>query len=429
MRISTLALAATLCWPPLVAVAQGVATTAAAIIPVGPRLTLTEALAQAEAANPVMRAKQAQLSGAQGTASDAAALLANNPQVNLGLTRRMAPSAAGSERRAEWTAGLAQTFEVAGQPGHRRRAAMAALEALQLEIQAIRSQQHSEVGQRFYRVLALQRRVEIEAQATGLLDETSRLVERRRAAGEDTRLDANVALVEAERARNQLATVREQLIEARSALAVPLQLPPEVLPEVIGQLEPALLPYGEAELLQSAQAQPRLQALAARQQSAQARLRLERAARYPDVTVGVNVGREGSAEARERLTTLTLSLPLPLFKRNAAGIGTAATEAEQASIERQAADRDTPAQIRALWARLDSLRQRVARLQQSVVPALASNEQLSAKSLRAGQIGLLELIVTNRQTLDARRELVDALLDYQTTRLALEAAAGWNVQP
>ena len=52
-----------------------------------------------------------------------------------------------------------------------------------------------------------------------LFDSTAAAVEKRRAAGEDTRLDANVALVEAERARNQLALAQEQLLEARAALA------------------------------------------------------------------------------------------------------------------------------------------------------------------------------------------------------------------
>jgi outer membrane protein TolC len=54
------------------------------------------------------------------------------------------------------------------------------------------------------------------------------------------------------------------------------------------------------------------------------------------------------------------------------------------------------------------------------------NYQLSMKSQRAGEIGLLDLIVVNRQALDARRDLLDALLEYQTTRAALEAAAGWS---
>ncbi|MFP5407598.1 MAG: TolC family protein, partial [Gammaproteobacteria bacterium] len=149
----------------------------------------------------------------------------------------------------------------------------------------------------------------------------------------------------------------------------------------------------------------------------------------PDLTVGVQVGREGPAIGRERLTTFTVSMPLPLFKRNAAAIGQAATNLAETQIERQATLRNLPAQVHALWLQLQSLQARVERLQRSVLPKLADNERLSVKSRAAGRIGLLELIVTSRQALDARRDLIDAQLDYQTTRLALEAAAGWPILP
>ena len=96
-----------------------------------------------------------------------------------------------------------------------------------------------------------------------------------------------------------------------------------------------------------------------------------------------------------------------------------------ALFERQAAQRDARASVSSLWARLASLEDRIRRLQESVLPALADNQQLSIKSQQAGQIGLLELIVVSRQSLDARRDLIDALADYQSTRIALELAAGW----
>lgn len=51
--------------------------------------------------------------------------------------------------------------------------------------------------------------------------------------------------------------------------------------------------------MNSLEAQPRLLAFAEREKSANARLRLENASVYPDVTVGVNVAREGSGTARE----------------------------------------------------------------------------------------------------------------------------------
>ncbi|MBH2008672.1 MAG: TolC family protein [Xanthomonadaceae bacterium] len=389
-------------------------------------LTLDNALALAESANPALRFKRAELAAAEGLQDDAAAWLNRNPEVSLAKTRRQVPvAAAGSDRYREWDTGISQTLEIAGQRGHRLDAAEAATAALRGEIADAQRQMRAEVGERFYHVLALQQRVDIESRASTLFDTTAGAIQKRRSAGEDTRLDANVASVEAERARNQLAVAQEQLLEARSELAARLQLPPLKLPRAVGDLAANSSGYTLNDLLTTAEAQPRVRALAERENSADARLKLERASRYPDITVGASVGREGPQTGRERLTTFSISLPLPLFKRNQAGVGQATTELQQAQIERQTNLRDTRANISALWMKLNSLDARVRRLQESVLPALDDNQTLSLKSQRAGQIGLLEMIVVNRQALDARRDLIDALTEYHATRVALELAAGW----
>ena len=393
-------------------------------------LTLAAALLRAEDVNPTLRVKLAERAAAEGASRDAHAPLAFNPQVQLEAARRDAPTVAGRENFRELAGGVSQTLETGGQPAFRRAWTDAALQALEQEIADLRLQQRAEVGRRFYRVLALQSRVEVETRAVSLFEEAARAVERRRAAGEDTRLDANLALVEAERARNQAAATREQLLEARAALAVPLQWPSGELPQVEGALDLLPAQYTEAQLLASIASHPRLQALASRQRSSEARVGLERAAaRSPDVTLGVSSGREGPPGARERLTTFTVSVPIPLFRRNASGIGAALTESQQAAVVRQETERDLPTQVRSQWAQLQSLRERVERYQRAVLPALSRNEELSARSRQAGQIGILEQLVTQRQVLDARRDLLDAQLDYLTTQLTLEATAGWQVKP
>ncbi|MEO3713748.1 TolC family protein [Roseateles flavus] len=427
MRLKTLLAAAAMATTPWAATAQPAKTVEASHL--ATPLRLEDALVLAEQANPALRSRQAQLVATQGARTDANALLYNNPQLVLEGTRREVPQVGlPEERRKEWSASLSQTLEIAGQAGHRRNATAAALTALTAEIEDLRRQVRADVARQFYRVLALQQRLQLEAQAVQLFDSTAAAVQKRRAAGEDTKLDANVTAVEAERARNQLAQVEEQLTEACGELAEKIQLPPARTCVVKGDLAAMTdsLPYGLDSLLARVLDQPRLAAIAAREESARAKLKLEQSSRYPDVTLGVNVGREGPLMGRERLTTLTVSLPLPLFKRNAAGIGQAAAELGQAEIERAAAIRDVQAQVRILWSKLDSLKRRVARLRDVVLPALSDNQQLSLKSQRAGEIGLLELIVFNRQALDARRDLIEALTDLHATRIALELAAGWQ---
>ena len=426
MRPKTLALACTLFLISVPAFAQSTSPVATSTPELAP-LTLQEALARAAQANPALRSKQAELAAAEGLNSDARSLLFNNPQLAFDKTRRLVPQAGmATERRNEWTGGISQTFETGGQGGFRRETASSALEALRYEIVDAQRQIRSEIATRFYRVLALQQRVELESQALKLFDDAAAAVQKRRVAGEDTKLDANVALVEAERARNQLALAREQLNEERNDLAARMQLVGPALPLAQGELAPAPMGFALNDLLGSLDSQPRLLALSAREKSANARYRLERASVNPDLTVGLNVGREGPSVARERLTTISVSIPLPIFKRNATGIGQASTAATQAQIDREAAQRDTKANVLSLWTRLASQEQRVRRLQDVVLPALTDNLSLSVKSRQAGQIGLLELIVVNRQALDARRDLIEALTEYHSTRATLELEAGWS---
>ncbi len=422
MRFPVLAAACVLAVMPSLAGAQAPAT--------APALTLADAMRLAASASPAVRLREAQLAAAEGARRDASTLLANNPELSLERSgTRTRQTALPDERSTGWAVGISQPIEIGGQQSRRWAAAAALLDALRAEIDDARRQARADAALRFHAVLAAQRRILIEQRSVELFDSTAQAVAKRRTAGEDTRLDANVALVEAERARNTLAVAREQALQARAELATVLQLPPSALPEVAGEQAASTgdaLPYGLDELVAAVRALPKLRALTAREQAARSRLDLERAGRLPDVTVGMNVTREAPGIAREKITTLTLSMPLPLFKRNEAGIGQALTDLTQAEIERTSGARDQEALVRRLWSRLSGQRERVERLQRTLLPASADNQQLAAKSRQAGQIGLLDQLVINRQALDAERELNDALVEYQVTRIELEHAAGWS---
>lgn len=420
MRFSLLGLAFLLASTTTPTFAQGGPNTA--------RLTLVEAMRLAESAHPAVRNRQAQLAAAEGYRKEADAVLFNNPELSLQQTRRQNEVADSGD--TAWSFGVAQTVEIGGQQSKRRAAAAAGMASIGAEIEDARRQARADAATRFFAVLAAQQRVQLEQRSANLFGDSARAVAKRRAAGEDTRLDANVALIEAERARNSLESAAEALHAARSELATVVQLPPSALPEVGGNLATyaGVLPYNLEQLLTNAQTMPKQRALLAREDAARAKLGVEQASRYPDLTVGLQVGREGPNDARERLTTLSISLPVPFFKRNAAGIGQALSDVAQVEIERTSLTRDTEARVRQLWSRLASQRDRVQRLQRLVVPASADNQQLSQKSLQAGQIGLLDQLIVNRQALDAERDLNDVLAEMHATQIELETAAGWPME-
>ena len=389
-------------------------------------LTLRDALRMVEEKNPAVLSARAGLSAAEGQAREAQGILYNNPELALEHGRRTGRTEDGESRTRESAIGLSQAFEIAGQQGHRREAARREVESARAEALEALARARGEVEQGFYEVLAVQSRAASESEIAKLAEDAAAAVGKRVAAGEDSKLDGNLAHVEAERARNQADALREELVTARARLAELLQLPPASLPEVAGDLSPTTPAYSLQTLLDAMPKRPHLAALESREQAAVSRLALERAAAVPDVTVGINSAREGPQEFRERVTTLSVSVPLPFFRRNDAAIGRAMTERDRAQIERRAALRDTEAQVRSLWQRFQSLDARLKRLSGSVLARLDENLALSTKAYRAGEIGILQLVVVNRQVLDARRDYLEAVTEWIKTRVALEQAAGWS---
>ena len=389
--------------------------------------TLADAWRRAEEASTAIQSARASLKAVEGQLTDARALLWNNPEIRGETVSRDVPQpGASGQTYREWAVGVQQAFEIGGQQGYRREAATRELAALESTIEETRRQVRAEVERRFVRVLALQERIATEDEALRLVNSAATTVNKRVIAGEDSRLDGNLAAVEAVRVGNQIASLREQLIDARTDMAVALQLPANTLPEGVGDLSVPSGAYTLEELLASAMERPQLRALDLRENAARSRLDLERASVYPDITLGVGSGREGPSSARENLVVLTVSVPLRRNSGNGTGIGKATTDLTQAQIDRQAAARDVPALVRALWQKVESLRARLKRLEDSAVSRLDENQRLSTKAYAAGEIGLLQLIVVNRQMVDGRRDLLDARTELRLATIALEAAAGWQ---
>jgi outer membrane protein, heavy metal efflux system len=385
-------------------------------------LTLAQAIELAERNNPALRQASAEIDALEGRRQDAQAWLYGNPTLFTDLSRRRAPGAS----TGEWTLGIEQPLELAGQPRLRRSAADSDLAALNASIVSLRRTLRAEVESRFLQLQALQTRLAAEQEALALIERSAAIVNRRVAAGEDTRLEGNLAEVEVGRMRNQLDRLREDLIRSRSDLARLLQLPAQAEPETAGALNATPLAYTLQALLESGRSRPALQALAHREDADRSRLELERAARYPDLTVGLLTAREGPSDARETITGLTFSLPLPLFRRNAEGIGRAYADLSKTRIEREAAVRDVHAGIAGRWEQLSKLAARLQRLNEVVLPRLDENMRLAQISYQSGELSISELLLATRQVVDARRDILDAILEHEITRIELEETAGWS---
>jgi cobalt-zinc-cadmium efflux system outer membrane protein len=390
-----------------------------------PGISLSEAWRLAEQNNVALLTARAELLASEGRVEGARSLLWNNPELSGEVSSRKVPdSSIVSTATREWAAGISQPFEIAGQQGHRRAAARAELEAATFQVEETVRQVRADVERRFVQVLSLQSRIANEREALQLIDSTASFAEKRVAAGEDNRLDGNFAQVEAGRARSQLAALEDQLLQARADLGEIVQWPGSTLPDAAGELDQDSPTPSLDEAVALARDRAQLRALRARENAARSRLDLERASRYPDVTVGIGVAREGPSDLRENVAIFTVSVPLPLFNRNATNVGQARTDLARVQAERQAGERDLPATARTLWLREQGLRARVQMLRESVLRRLEENQRLSRKALAEGEIGLAQMVLVTRQLVEARRDLLDALTELRVTRISLDQATG-----
>ena len=389
-------------------------------------LTLEQATRLAAESNPALRAAIAELHAAEGMVAESRYPLWNNPSLSVEGTRRVQPRAGGSDQNIrEWGVGVAQTFELAGQQRFRREASRAELDAVSVTVADLRSLLATDVADRFVKLLSVQSRIVSERENLRLVDEAAAAIGKRVAAGETSKLQGNIASVEAERARNQLAQLDETQIQARSELAALLNLQPDARPVAVGDLGNAER-YTLEALIDSSLRRRQLVALDLRESAARNRLALERAAVTPDLTLGVTLGREGPPDLRENTLGLVVSLPLPLFRRNEAGIGRALTGLTQAQIEREKTGREVRASVISQWDRVENLRARAARLSSRVLPLLEDNLRLSRRAFQEGEIALPELLLVNRQVVDARREMLEAQTELRLAQIALERSAGWD---
>lgn len=393
-------------------------------------LALEEAVAFAQRANPALRSAQAGLAALDGQLKDSRAPQFNNPQVSGGFGARRAPQAGLPDQRTrEWAFGLSQTFEIAGQAGFRRGAAESELESAREGIAEVSLKLRAEVEQRYYEVLALKERIANETLAMKAIDDVTAVIRKRVAAGEDAKLEGNLAEVEASRARSQLLALREQLAQALVELGTVLQWPAAEPLEIAGDVYASATPYSLPQLLSRYERRPQFRALELKELAARNRLDLERAAAKPDVTFGVSTAREGPGDLRERVLGFSVSVPLPLFRQNAGGIGRATSELTQANIERQAAARDARAQVLGLWERHLLLSERVERLLRDSLPRLTENQRLIERSLQLGEIGIVQFLLAGRQALEGRKDLLESLAAYHANRVALEYVSGWHATP
>lgn len=325
---------------------------------------------------------------------------------------------------------LAWELDVSGRLRALSNASNAELRAAAEDYRSLRIGLMAEVANTYLSYRLAQQQLAIATRASATQRETARVTRERFAQGTVNRLDVERIEAQVQVTEAEIPLARQQQAEARYALAYLLAAEQQAVDAILAQgAETLRQPRQDAltgllgvpvEILRE---RPDVRAAAERLQAAGEVLAANRAARYPQLTLGALGGFERGASAPAWSLTAGLLQPLFDFGRIRAGIETSDARRAQALLAyetslRQAL-RETQSAIHAYgqdW-------QRRQRLDQAAAAATRAVE-LARNQYEVGTVSLLEVLDAERSLFDIQRSQVQAGSDVSRRWVELHRTMG-----
>lgn len=377
----------------------------------GRAMTLSDVLTWAREQAPQIVSARLTLEETRARLIGASLRLQNNPALEAWVGNRNGPT----DRFTDYQFGLAQVLE----PGARRSArvdgANAAVAQGTANIDEVTRTVLRQAAAAYYRAVHASDRIRLLNAAFELASSVYSAADRRYKAGDIPILDVNIA-------RASLARVRADREGAEAAKTLALGELRQLLRIDDATVEEALAAPAPADLtvaLQAAAQRPELKALTAAIEEADAELRLGQSFAKPQYGLGISYSREEG----DQIVLGGMTIALPFFSKGqeqrAAGSARAARLRSEFEAARARIDVEVRAAFEAYSSRLSALRI----LEADAITGLDENEQLTTRSFEVGQLGLPDLLLIRRETLDTRFQYLDALLEAALARIDLDASA------
>jgi len=374
-------------------------------------LTLVQAIALAMSANKTLTA--ARLGGEVARAAVDIARQRPNPDLTV-----------ESERETPHEAyALVLPLETARKRQRRVDVSEAAAETTQAEIARLTAETRVKVRRAYYALSAAQRRMGEMEEVMHLAERTRDAAKDRFEAGDVPRLEVLQAELTFMQSDNDLGTATAALGSARVDLNTLLDRAPEEPTQVGGDLDTGEVPATQAALDVAMSASVELAVLDRRIAEGQARIKLARAERVPDVLLGGALTRRSPPEF-DTGWRAALTISLPLLNQHHGEVRLEERALTQLQADREALVAKIRGSVCAALVLAAAQREQYGRYRDQILPQAAEVEQMAAESYRAGQTGLVTMLQAFAMVREIRLKSVATGLDYQIALADLERAIG-----
>ncbi len=386
-------------------------------------LTLEQAIATALEKSPVLAASFSRASASDAARSQAGAL--PNPELSL-EAENIYGDYDGFEN-AEVTYGISQLVELPGKRGNRIKIADAEKEKSHFAHDAVQLDLIYGVTVAYADLAAVQQDVHILVEEHNLASEVLESVAAKVEAGREPPIQKNKA--EIERTASQIALER-----ARRALNAKKQALSALMGGGVGDFVVTIgsLPIpGEPEPFETYLARlpqtPDVKSLEAEVVKAKSSLSLEKANAIPDPTFDIGV--RDFREDDSRALVAGISIPIPVFNMNRAGIQRATYDLNAVQSDHQGAQLSLEASLTEIYGNFSSAYSETVALKNAVLPGAEEAFQFAREGYEAGKFGYLDVLDAQRTLFDARKQFNQSILDYHRQRAAIERITAVHLKP
>jgi cobalt-zinc-cadmium efflux system outer membrane protein len=399
----------------------------------GERLSVEQAVRTALAQNLAFRAELERIPVAEGQLRQAG-LIPNPFLTSTGATDRFY----ANEGETGWSAGIQQELETAGKRHYRSLTARSDLDRVRHETESTQRDLIARTQKAYFTLVFAERDLNLARETSAILRRFVDLNAERVKVGEAPGVELNLSKIELARSQRNEQEFERRYRGAMASLNLLMGRPPAV--SVIATSDfaaPLSLPPDDELLDYGLQHRPEVLAADSNVEARTNAVRLARALRFPNLTLGAGYQQQnsiigGSSAAgqasqilrRNEQLAFQATLPLPLFNRNQGNVASA-------DYERRAAE-ETARYVRnvvenEISIALANYRSRVLTrtlYEESVLPQLQRNIDAIQESYRLGNENIFAVIQVQRTFFDARHEYIQTLLDLELDRIDLENATG-----
>ncbi len=353
--------------------------------------------------------------GSAGAGIGAAARLREKPALGASAGPREGPDT----DFVDLDVGFEQLFEVGGQRGARISAAESLVEREIASSEVMLRSELREVGYAFLSALAARDRLSVARATVDDATELIRATERRYELGDVAAIDLNLARIAAARTRASLADASAVKLSAEGRLRTLLAIASEIEIVLEGDLEEHARLDTEEVLAQTAEL-PELRMISAEAREAEAELRLGKAEGRPDVGVTFDYEREEGDD----VFRFGGIVELPWTGAGKARQAEAEARGRRLALELASAHDASETVLRTASQVYRARFEAAEAMTKGALDSVLDSETLAARSYEAGEMGLLEMLLLRRETVDARMATIERLLDAAVAAVDLELAAG-----